>query len=199
VTRAASARRLGALLGVVMAGGWLAARHFSAAEARPATPPGPPTAAAFDAATVQVRGSLTAAARRRLASAVNPRGAVLVILDSMDVRVCEDLGRQLRVLHARTGAILPLVVTAPPPALPTIRAFVHGEHLRPAALIDLPMEELFAGHVNVPTPAAVVIHAGDWSFAGVAHPRRFRNLRMRSFADELSADLSDDPGDPSPP
>jgi hypothetical protein len=199
MTRRVSASRVGALLGVVMAGGWIAARHFSATEARSSPPPGSPTLAALDSATVVVRGSLTAAARQRLAPSASSRGAILVILDSADVRVCEDLGRQLRVLRGRTGPALPLVVTAAPAALPTIRAFAHREHLRPAALIDLRAEELFVGYDKVPTPAAVVVYAGEWSFAGVAHPSRFRNIRIRSFADELSADLPDGLGDPSPP
>lgn len=200
--RPARAWHGGILLGLVMAAGWSAARlsaGMRSGERTLARSRAPVSAAAFDSATVSVRGRLTTTARVRLAKAIDGTDAVLVLLDSADVRVCEDLGRQLRLLGRRASPGLPLVVVADPAALPSVRAFTRREKLRPAVFVALRPSDLVAGESRVPTPAAVVMRGMDASVIGVAHPRRFPNIRTRSFADELSAELPGEPGRSSPP
>jgi hypothetical protein len=203
MSRAASIQRVGAVLAVVFTAGWIGARVFVGEEQSRASPPAfapqELSAAALDSATVSVRGQLTTASMARLAPVLGDESAVLVVLDSADVRVCEDLGRQLRVLHRRIGAALPLVVVTAPGALAGIRTFARREHLAPAAFVGIRSAELMVGNSGLPTPAAVVLRGGGSTVAGVAHPRRFRNVRIRSFADELSADLPGEPGGPSGP
>lgn len=192
MTRASGARLGGAVLGLVLAAGWIGAHRLARERSgarRLVQSAAPVSIAAYDSATVVVRGRLTGTARARLAATVGLGGALLVVLDSADVRVCEDLGRQLRILRRRAGPTLPLVVVTTPGALPTMRVFARREQLRLAALIEVGATELLVGTARVPTPAALVVRKEDLNVVGVAHPRRFRNIRIRSSADELSAAL----------
>jgi len=194
--------RDGALLALVLAAGWggaVFATHGTGADgvARRVAPV--PTAAALDSATLRLRGELTTSARVQLKRITGDRAVILVLLDSADIRVCEDLGRQLRELRNRVGSTFPLVIVADSEALVQVRAFARRERLRPAGLAALDPGNVIDGATGVPTPAALVVHRGSAAAAGVSHPRRFPNVRVRSFADELSAYLRDAAGSPSPP
>jgi hypothetical protein len=150
-----------------------------------------------DSATVALRGELTSAASAALRRVAGGGPAVLVLLDTADIRVCEDLGRQLRELHARSGPGLPLVVVADPAALVRLRTFTRREHLRPAGFVALAPGSVLADAAQAPTPAVLLTRAGSPNVVGVGHPRRFPNVRVRSFADELSAYLPAPAGEPS--
>jgi|tagenome__1003787_1003787.scaffolds.fasta_scaffold20988087_8 hypothetical protein len=190
--------RSGVLLALVAAAGSIGA-HF-ATRPRPAERlPAPVLAVANDSATMPLQGQLTPVARSELREATKDEAAILVLLDSADIRVCEDLGRQLRELRNRAGSTFPLVIVVDSAALVPIATFVRRERLRPASLMALGTGNVIAGVARVPTPAALVIPRGGGAVAGVGHPRRFANVRVRSFADELSAYLRDAAGSTSPP
>jgi hypothetical protein len=121
-----------------------------------------------------------------------------VLLDSADIRVCEDLGRQLRELYNRAGA-LPLIVVADSAAVVAVRIFARRERLHPSGFVLIGANDLIDGAARVPTPAALVLDLEGAAVAGVGHPRRFRNIRVRSFADELSANLLAPAGRTPPP
>jgi hypothetical protein len=121
--------RDGALLALVVAAAWggaVFATHGTGADgvARRVAPV--PTAAALDSATLPLRGELTTSARVQLRKFTGDRAAILVLLDSADIRVCEDLGRQLRELRNRVGSTFPLVIVADSAALVRC-APSHGE------------------------------------------------------------------------
>jgi hypothetical protein len=187
--------RPGAMLVLVAAAGALGARAVAggraeAARSRAFAPP--VSAATYDSATLEVRGRLSDAARARLASSSATSGGVLVLLDAADVRVCEDLGRQLRELRSRLGETVPFIIGAPAASLETIRAFAHREHLRPDGVVELRASDvIIRSGAGFRTPAALVLLGREGDVAGIAHSRRFRNVRVRSFAEELAAYLPD--------
>jgi hypothetical protein len=201
VTAAVRAGRGAALLVLVAAGGWLGARVTSGrGDSAGSTRPSPaPAARAFDSATVSLRGRLTPTAYATIRATAGGSAAILVVLDSADIRVCEDLGRQLRELRNRAGPAVPLVVVVEAAALVPMRAFARRERLR-AGFVPLSPRNAMADGAQVPTPAALILRPGSAaSVVGVAHPRRFPNVRVRSFADELSAYLPVIAGSTSPP
>lgn len=200
MSAAARTLRSGALLALIASAGWGWA-HF----ARPAGPPRPAppaarpvTAAMLDSATVSLHGRLTPAARAALGIATEGSPVLLVVLDSADIRVCEDLGRQLRELRNRAGPSLPLVVVTDSAALVPIRTFARRERLHPAGFVALGAGTLIDGRTRIPTPAALVLDRDGSAVAGTGHPRRFSNIRLHSFADELSASLPA-PAERTPP
>jgi hypothetical protein len=131
---------------------------------------------------------LTATAAAKLGEQTADNATMLVLLDSVDVRVCEDLGRQLRELRHRAGPSLPLFVLADSAALGVVRTFARRERLQTAGFVAIGARQVMAGGAALPTPAVLIVR-GRTVVAGVGHPRRFANIRVRSFADELSAYL----------
>ncbi|MFL5537543.1 MAG: hypothetical protein ACJ8J0_01040, partial [Longimicrobiaceae bacterium] len=116
----------GALLLALVGAGWLGARFTgrrgdSAATKRPA--PASNSAVAFDSATVSLHGVLTPAARTELARLTRADAAIVVLLDTADIRVCEDLGRQLRELRTRAEPAPLIIAVDIPAALVPVRAF----------------------------------------------------------------------------
>jgi hypothetical protein len=194
--------RSGALLALLAAAGSIGA-HFAtrrrSTERLAASVATAISAVANDSATMPLQGQLTPVARSELREATKDEAAILVLLDSADIRVCEDLGRQLRELRNRAGTKFPLIIVVDSAALVPMRTFARRERLRPASLMALGTGNVIAGVARVPTPAALVIHKGGGAVAGVSHPRRFANVRVRSFAGELSAYLRDAAGSTSPP
>lgn len=193
--RAHPALSAGALLALLAAGAWVTAHSARrASQDDAADVPATPSTAALDSATVMLHGRLTPPVRALLGRP-EEGPSILVLLDSADVRVCEDLGRQLRELSRRVT--VPVFIVGDPQGMVRIRAFARRERLRPAAFIPASPGEVVEGR-RIPTPAALVHHPDGW-VAGVGHPRRFRNVRTRSFADELSAYLPSGSGNKSPP
>jgi hypothetical protein len=192
-------RRLKRALLVLLAaisgsGAYLAADATGPARARPPVVP-----KAFASATTPLRGRLTPVASAKLKEVDGGSVAILVLLDPADIRVCEDLGHQLRKLVRRAGAAFPLVFVVDSAALTDVRTFARREHLQASGFIGLRADAVIVEKQRVPTPAALVIQTDKGDVVGVGHPRRFPNVRVRSFADELSAYLPDRRGVPSPP
>ena len=150
--------------------------------------------AAYDRATVRFTGRLgprALAGVRGLAL----QSTVLVVLRGTDVARCEDLGRQLRELY-RAVADRPgwgLAVMIDPAGEPELRRFLSRERIPAVPVIAADPAALLADGTNVATPAALVARRDGEIRAGVSHPSRFKNMRGRSFAQELP--LSD-PGSP---
>lgn len=194
---ATRALRSGTLLLALVGVGWLAARHAGAAH--PILPaPAQAIETASDSVRIMVNSRLTPTALMKLGEQTAGTRALLVLLDSADVRTCEDLGRQLRELRNRAGAELPVFILADSEALVTVRTFARREHLLAAGLIAIPSGEVVKRGSDFPTPAVLIVRGGEVVF-GVGHPRRFPNVRARSFADELSAYLPRTVGSPVSP
>lgn len=180
----------GSLLLALVGLGWLASRLHAGHAGRTSTPPAAEPAVAPALASVPVPGDsrLTAIARKKLAQPTASIPEILVLLDSADIRACEDLGRQLRQLRNRAGPEMRVIVGTDSSALRGVRTFARRERLRAAGFVALAAREVIAGQADLPTPAVLIVR-GNQVVAGVSHPRRFQNVRVRSFADELSAYL----------
>ncbi|HEX8319648.1 hypothetical protein [Longimicrobium sp.] len=185
--------RLRATLGVLgaFALAWGASRALAkgwdGAPGRMRTQMAPPTAAGLDSATIAVQGALTTGAASATAASM-PRGmGLLVVLRRADILTCEDLGRQLRELESRGGG-LPLVVMADTGAAEELRAFVRRERVK-AAVVEVETRQVLNDTPALFTPAVLVVRDGGARVAGIVHPKRFSNARVRSFADELGAHL----------
>jgi hypothetical protein len=140
-----------------------------------------PTGAQYDSATRVIKGVLTSFAADAVRPAMRDAPGVLVVLRAADVRTCEDLGRQLRELQSRSPGT-PMVVVAD--TVDLLGAFVRRERLR-ASVVQLAAPAVVEGVSGLPTPAVLVVDGTGGRVTGVAHPRRFSNARVRSFADEL--------------
>jgi hypothetical protein len=153
--------------------------------------PSPPTRAqesgspSEDAlATVSLRGRLAPLVRSRMELRVREGRTLLVVLREHDVEVCEDLGHQLREALRATGGGTRGIVVIEPGAEERVHAFLRREHLHLQVEV-LPPDSLFVGARHVPTPAVLVLSGPASEAQGVAHPSRFANVRLRSFATEL--------------
>ena len=176
----------------------LAVVALSAAVARLASgvrSPVPPTvrtdasAAALDSATRSVRGTLTPRARLAIFSGGHP-ARMLVVLRSRDRLTCEDLGRQLRELLHREGSGRRAAIVTEDSAVGAYREFARRERLH-VPVLPLAAGEVLAEYPRLSTPAVLLIDPAMARAAGVSHPIRFPNLRMRSFATELEPLLAD--------
>jgi hypothetical protein len=76
---------------------------------------------------------------------------------------------------------------------PALRRFLSRERIPEIPVLVADPARLVAGGAKVATPAALITDHGGRIRAGVSHPSRFKNMRARSFAQELP--LSD-PGSP---
>ncbi|HEX6747836.1 MAG TPA: hypothetical protein VF092_11135 [Longimicrobium sp.] len=179
---------------LLAAGGWTAARAVRLALAAPAPAPRPPARtpeameALYDSGTAAFTGTLAPAAAATVAARAGGGPALLVLLRGGDVVRCEDLGRQLRELRRAAGAGVPLVVWADTAGAAEVGAFLRREKLRDAAVVAGELGRVFARGGTAATPA-VLVAGGGGEVRGIAHPRRFTNLRLRSFAVEMQAML----------
>jgi hypothetical protein len=162
------------------AGAWGVSRAAGSA----ADPPGePPAAAPSQVAQPQrVAGRMTSQARNALAEFTGTSPLVLVVLRGPDRLSCEDLGRQLRELEHRNRTTTFLIMTD---SADGIGSFARRERLR-WPVIALPPNDVVEGYPALPTPAVLAVEEGRMQVAGVAHPERVPNARVRSFADELA-------------
>ena len=144
-----------------------------------ATGPSPEVLAA---ASVRVRGRLAARARGWVTHAGRD-GAVIVVLRRHDIAVCENLGHQLRELVRADRRRRPVVALAEPGALEEVATFFRREHLH-VPIRMLSPDSVFTDTQHMPSPAVLV--AANGRAEGVAHPVRFANLRVTSFAAELA-------------
>jgi hypothetical protein len=147
-----------------------------------------PTAAQYDSATRVIEGVLSVFAADAVRRAMGDVPGVLVVLRDVDVRTCEDLGRQLRELQSESPGMA-MVVAADTGAMDALGAFVRRERLR-ASVVQIAAADVVAGTPALSTPAVLVVQGTGARVIGTAHPRRFSNARVRSFADELGEHLT---------
>jgi hypothetical protein len=114
----------------------------------------------------------------------NTNSAWIVVLRGRDLRVCEDLGRQLRELRVAGGGARTIVVWTDQESVPAVRAFLKREHLHSFLLRPVEVANLFESRTRPVTPAMLLLQPDD-SVVGISHPKRFPNVRLRSFAQEL--------------
>lgn len=186
--------RKGLVGAVVVMGGLLAGTAVSMAMDAARDEPSDPRAltlaeyneAAYDRATVRFTGRL---GPRALAAggALPFEQTVLVVLRGGDIAKCEDLGRQLRELYRalpdRPG--WGIAVLTDPAAEAELRRFLARERIPSVTVLAGAPDALLAGGTKVATPAALIAGRDGAIRAGVSHPSRFKNMRGRSFAQEL--------------
>jgi len=162
----------------------------------------PPAPGYGDSATVAIVGTLSAAALRGIGVAAPHGQTLLVVLRARDRTVCEDLGRQLRELTRTAGAGVSLLVVTDAASADTYRRYLRREHVHASVVLVHP-DSVLVG-TAIPSPAVLVRRSGA-KVHGVAHPMRFPNLRLRSFATEVARSLHRDAatrgrdGAPTPP
>jgi hypothetical protein len=108
-----------------------------------------------------------------------------VVLRGRDLLVCEDLGRQLREFGSAAGADMPMVVWADTRGAARVNAFLAREHVRFAQLDSIDVDGVLDSGAKISTPAVLLASRIDGEASGIAHSRRFPNVRLRSFAQEL--------------
>ncbi len=136
-----------------------------------------PTLARYDSATMFFEGALT-----DTASALLGDGEfVLVVLQKPDVLACEDIGRQLR--EVAFGRRLPMKVAVDESSVAAVSRFLRRERLD-AVIVPIAPEQIVETFSALPTPSVLLV-TNRRIAAGVAHPARFANARVRSFHEEL--------------
>jgi hypothetical protein len=189
-------RLRGALIGAAVIGlGLLTGTAASLARAPqetepPAVLPQEHTPAAYDAATIRFTGRLGAGGVDAAQALPGP-SAVLVAVRGSDLVNCEDLGRQLRELSRAVPEGWGMGILVDAPGQEALAKFLTRERIRGVPVFVADPAALLADGSKVATPAALVAGRDGVVRAGVSHPSRFRNVRSRSFAQELSLD---DPG-----
>ncbi|HET7232903.1 MAG TPA: hypothetical protein VFJ16_23040 [Longimicrobium sp.] len=132
--------------------------------------------------TVSLHGTLTSRAYAHAEAVSRGADAIVIVLRDRDRRACEDLGRQLRELQREAGPRMLAMVTTDSAASEMYVRYLRREHVR-ATVVVLSPDSVLEGYPGLPTPAVLVRHGT--SANGVAHPVRFPNLRLISFAAEL--------------
>jgi hypothetical protein len=144
------------------------------------------SAAAYDRATVRFTGRLAPTAVAA-ASSLASETTVLVAIRGADLATCEDMGRQLRELYRavpdQPGWGMAILIDSA--GQDDLRRFLAKERIPRIAVIVADPARLLDDGTPVATPAAVVADRQGLIRAGVSHPSRFKNLRGRSFAQEL--------------
>lgn len=137
---------------------------------------------AYERATVRFTGQLGPGI---LPSAAD--STVLIVVRGTDTETCEDLGRQLRDLHRAVpdvpGWNVAILVDAE--GEEALRTFLARERLPEMPIVIGEPGAFLADGRNVGTPAVLVADRSGGIRAGVSHPSRFKNVRGRSFAEEL--------------
>ena len=140
----------------------------------------------YDVHTVRLRGNVSAAARSRVDRIVETGPAILVVLDSVDLRRCGDLGRQIRELHRAVAGRIPLLIAPGSTGREEVEWFLKSERLMLEIVDAVGAENLLEAGSTMPTPAAVWLDP-DLSYGiGVGHLPRYPYIRKRSFAEELA-------------
>ncbi|HEY0021345.1 MAG TPA: hypothetical protein VGB24_00485 [Longimicrobium sp.] len=147
------------------------------------------SAAAYDRATVRFTGRLAPTAVAA-ASGLPSETTVLVAMRGADLATCEDMGRQLRELYRAVpdepGWGMAILIDSA--GQDDLRRFLAKERIPRVAIVVADPTRLMADGTPVATPAALVTDRQGHIQAGVSHPSRFKNLRGRSFAQELPLD-----------
>lgn len=137
-------------------------------------------------ATTVYQGRLSGPAAKLLRDVrQSGRLAVVVVLRAKDAETCEDLGRQLRELRRAIGPERPLLIFAEPSNGLPIANFARSERLANVRIAEIALETVLAGNASPVTPLVLLVDEADSVVEGVAHPLRFPDARVRSFASEL--------------
>jgi hypothetical protein len=144
------------------------------------------TDSVYDAATARFVGTLAlsvTAAR----GAARPDSLVLVAVRGIDLRTCEDLGRQLRELARAVpaGPRWEFAIMVDPGGEPALRTFLARQRLGGSRVIVADPGLLLREGRSPATPAALIADRAGRIAAGISHPSRVTNVRERSFAQEL--------------
>jgi hypothetical protein len=125
----------------------------------------------------------------RVAASVRPLlsgdTTLAVVLRSKDVKSCEDLGRQLRHLR-RVAPGRSIVVWTEAGGVDDVRRFLRRERVSDVRVSAVELAAVLEHRAAFATPAALVILDDGRVVQGIAHPVRFPNMRLRSFAEELT-------------
>lgn len=109
----------------------------------------------------------------------------MALVRSADWQRCEDLGRQLRELQRAIPANSAMLVWTESDDLQAVRHRLRREKIRARVAAIPSLDRIFATPQRIPTPAVLKVSADGAHASGVAHTRRFPNVRQRSFAYEL--------------
>jgi hypothetical protein len=139
------------------------------------------TDARLEQATQRFTGRVSVPVQRLLAADTT----LAVVLRGRDLATCEDLGRQLRNLR-RVAPTRTLVVWTEPSGVEDVRRFLRRERVSNVQVSALDLGTLMHGVRTLASPAALLISADGRVVQGIAHPNRFPNMRLRSFAEELT-------------
>jgi|GEM_PF-1581500 len=173
---------------LVLAVGWGMGALLFRDTARPAQPAPPISAAGYDAALLRLNGSLSPAAIRispAEATRAGWGGYTVALVRSADWRSCEDLGRQLRELQRVIPANSVMLVWTESDDLQAVRRRLRREKIRARVAAVSSLDRIFAAPQPIATPAVLRVSPDGAHAWGVAHTRRFPNVRQRSFAYEL--------------
>ena len=80
---------------------------------------------------------------------------------------------------------MPIVVWTDARGAPGVNAFLAREHVRSAQRQSIDLDGLLDSGEKIITPAVLLASRIDGEASGIAHSRRFPNIRLRSFAQEL--------------
>ena len=111
--------------------------------------------------------------------------ATLLVLDSVSVFTCEDLGRQLRELQ-RTAVARgqPTLVATPRRDSLVVSVWLARERITVTAQLSVG-DSLTVGDAPVGAPAVLLTDSAHHVTAGIMHTLRVNNTRTLSFAYEL--------------
>jgi hypothetical protein len=112
-----------------------------------------------------------------------------VLLRSVDLENCEDLGRQLRELRSDRLRAEQFEIWTPLENVEAITAFARTERIDVHRVRGIELERAFSMTNIVSTPAALVLSPNGEILAGVSHLTVVPGARIISFADELRSRL----------
>lgn len=139
------------------------------------------TTEALEKATKRFTGQVSPPVQRLLGADTT----LAVVLRARDLATCEDLGRQLRNLR-RVAPEQTLVVWTEPEGTEEVRHFLRRERVSNVQVTPMDLGALLVDVRALETPAALLVKEDGQVVQGIAHPNRFPNMRLRSFAEELT-------------
>lgn len=139
----------------------------------------------YDAAMVRVSGRLSTEATRALARVAEGDTGLAVVITAVDVQTCEDLGRQLRELRRAYGPNRRIAVWGDSVKPEVLERFLRRERIGGVTVSPIPLTGILADRKRMWSPAAIVATRDGRIIDGVGHTLRARNVRLRSFAEEL--------------
>jgi hypothetical protein len=142
------------------------------------------TLARLEEATARFHGSLSEGARLLLTPDLADT-SVVVVVAGRDLVGCEDLGRQMRRLRRAMGSGRPLLVWTELGSAGKVERFFRRERVPHVVVRETDIRRVLHA-VPVVTPAALLVRADGEVIQGISHPKRFPNMRLRSFAEELT-------------